>query len=376
MSYFFFSELSFFLKTVSVLIGAFDVILINIYLMLQETVDNLYVNSTRATDLHVSFDISFPNVACKLLSLDVVDDIGGVVNDARQAIYKHHLTPTGEKHGDVMRDTLGNTLTSEDHILNDEEEVAASTESAQNKCGNCYGAGRAGECCNTCDDVKRAYKRMGWHVKMHEVEQCKAIAAAETLKEQYAEDGGCQVYGTVELNKASGHFHIVPHNNIRSLKNGRQGGAINLMDLLSFTFDQFNVSHTVNSLSFGNHFPGISSPLDGEVRHVKDTHGMYQYYVKIVPTVYQKYDGTEIESNQYSVTEHMRHLSPGSGRGMPGVYFYYQVSPISAQFVEKRKSLMQFLTSTCAIIGGTFTVMGIIDIMVSNLLGLFNTNTL
>ena len=59
MSYFFFSELSFFLKTVSVLIGAFDVILINIYLMLQETVDNLYVNSTRATDLHVSFDISF-----------------------------------------------------------------------------------------------------------------------------------------------------------------------------------------------------------------------------------------------------------------------------------------------------------------------------
>lgn len=337
--------------------------------------DYLYVNSTRTNDLHVSFDISFPNVACKLLSLDVVDDIGGVVSDAKHTIYKHRLTPTGDKHGAAIQESLGNTITSEDDIL-EGETAEQQVDKPSNKCGNCYGAGRAGECCNTCDDVKKAYRRMGWTVKMHEVEQCQALATAETLKEQYAEDGGCQVYGTVELNKASGHFHIVPHNSIRSLKSGRQGGAINLMELLSFTFDQFNVSHTINSLSFGHDFPGISSPLDGEVRHVKDTHGMYQYYVKIVPTVYEKYDGTEIESNQYSVTEHLRHLSPGSGRGMPGVYFYYQVSPISAQFTETRKPLMQFLTSTCAIIGGTFTVMGIIDVMLTNFLGMFNSNVL
>jgi hypothetical protein len=335
------------------------------------------VNSTRAIDLHVSFDISFPNVACKLLSLDVVDELGGVVKDAKHTIYKHRLTSTGAKHGNAMQDNLGNTLTSEDHILEGEEAAAVvSTTAALNKCGNCYGAGRAGECCKTCDDVKKAYKRKGWTVKMHEVEQCQALATAETLKEQYSEEGGCQVYGFIELNEASGHFHIVPHNNIKSLKTGRQGAVLNLMDLLAFTFDQFNVSHTVNSLSFGHHFPGIASPLDGEVRHVKDTHGMYQYYVKIVPTVYEKFDGTEIESNQYSVTEHMRHLSPGSGRGMPGVYFYYQVSPISAHFVETRKPFMQFLTSTCAIIGGTFTVMGIIDVLVTNALGFFSSNVL
>jgi endoplasmic reticulum-Golgi intermediate compartment protein 3 len=335
------------------------------------------VNSTRTTDLHVSFDISFPNVACKLLSLDVVDDLGGVVKDAKHEIYKHRLNTLGFKHGEAMKEQLGNTLTSEEHILGEGGgEGEAPAKPAANKCGNCYGAGRAGECCNTCDDVKKAYKRLGWTVKMHEVEQCQALASAETLKEQYSEDGGCQVYGTVELNKASGHFHIVPHNNIRNLKTGRQGGVVNLMDLLSFTFDQFNISHTVNSLSFGHHFPGIASPLDGEERHVKDTHGMYQYYVKIVPTTYEKIDGSEIESNQYSVTEHLRHLSPGSGRGMPGVYFYYQVSPISAQFVETRKPFMRFLTSTCAIIGGTFTVMGIIDVLLSNFLGLFSSNVL
>lgn len=341
----------------------------------QETVDNLYVNSTRTNDLHVSFDISFPNVACKLLSLDVVDDLGTVVKDAKHEIYKHRLDEQGFKHGVAVKEELGNTLTSEDHIL-EGEATHPEVKSPANKCGNCYGAGRAGECCNTCDDVKKAYKRQGWTVKMHEVDQCQAIASAETLKEQYSEQGGCQVYGTVELNKASGHFHIVPHNNIRDLKTGRPGGAINLMDLLSFTFDQFNISHTVNSLSFGHHFPGISSPLDGEERHVKDTHGMYQYYVKVVPTLYQRVDGSEIESNQYSVTEHLRHLSPGSGRGLPGVYFYYQVSPISAQFVETRKPFMQFLTSTCAIIGGTFTVMGIIDVLLSKFLAIFSSNVL
>jgi len=316
-----------------------------------------------------------------LLSLDVVDDLGGVVKDAKHEIYKHRLNNLGVRHGPAMRDTLGNTLTSEDHILEHKEGDAVPVEEDDDHddddtCGNCYGAGKAGECCQTCDDVKRAYKRLGWTVKLHEVKQCQALASAETLKEQYAEDGGCQVYGGVELNKASGHFHIVPHNNIRNLKSGRQGGVINLMDLLSFTFDQFNISHTVNSLSFGNHFPGIASPLDGEQRHVKDTHGMYQYYVKIVPTTYERVDGSEIESNQYSVTEHLRHLSPGSGRGMPGVYFYYQVSPISAQFVETRKPFMQFLTSTCAIIGGTFTVMGIIDVVVSNVVSLFSSNVL
>ena len=47
----------------------------------------------------------------------------------------------------------------------------------------------------------------------------------------------------------------------------------------------------------------------------------------MVPTRYKAlYSSTEIQSNQYSVTEHMSHLSPGSGRGLPGVYFYYEVN--------------------------------------------------
>lgn len=38
--------------------------------------DHLYVNTTRGKPLEVVFDISFPTVACKLLSIDAVDETG------------------------------------------------------------------------------------------------------------------------------------------------------------------------------------------------------------------------------------------------------------------------------------------------------------
>lgn len=96
-----------------------------------------------------------------------------------------------------------------------------------------------------------------------------------------------KVWGRLELNKGSGQFHIAPHKNFHKLAAGTNSnsntlGFFNLLDLIAFTFDQFNISHTINSLSFGENFPGIKSPLDGETRTVEDTHGMYQYYIKVL----------------------------------------------------------------------------------------------
>lgn len=156
-------------------------------------------------------------------------------------------------------------------------------------------------------------------------------------------------------------------------------GIFNLMDLISFTFDQFNITHTINSLSFGDNFPGIKSPLDGQSRTVSDTHGMYQYYLKVVPTKYKSKNTKigEIVSNQYAVTEHMSHLSPGSGRGLPGLYFHYEVSPIQAVFEEKRGGGFGFMVSACAIVGGLFTVMGLVDRLVGYLItSVFSRNRL
>lgn len=48
-------------------------------------------------------------------------------------------------------------------------------------------------------------------------------------------------------------------------------------------------------------------------------------------------------------------------KGLPGMFVYYELSPIMVKMEEQYRSTMHFLTSVCAIVGGLFTVAGIID---------------
>lgn len=44
-----------------------------------------------------------------------------------------------------------------------------------------------------------------------------------------------------------------------------------------------------------------------------------------------------------------------------GVFFMYDLSPMMVQMTEHRRSLTHFLTGVCAIVGGVFTVAGMLD---------------
>ena len=55
----------------------------------------------------------------------------------------------------------------------------------------------------------------------------------------------------------------------------------------------------------------------------------------------------------------------GSGRGLPGVYFYYELSTIHSRVVETRPGIFAFLTSVCAVVGGLYTVLGLVNQVVS-----------
>lgn len=58
----------------------------------------------------------------------------------------------------------------------------------------------APRCCNTCDDVREAYRRRGWAFKNADtIEQCKREGFTQKMQEQKNE--GCQVYGFLEVNK-------------------------------------------------------------------------------------------------------------------------------------------------------------------------------
>ena len=52
------------------------------------------------------------------------------------------------------------------------------------------------------------------------------------------------------------------------------------------------------------------------------------------------------------------------GNVMPAIWFRYDLSPITVKYKERSKPIYHFITTFCAIIGGTFTVAGIIDAMI------------
>jgi endoplasmic reticulum-Golgi intermediate compartment protein 3 len=93
--------------------------------------------------------------------------------------------------------------------------------------------------------------------------------------------------------------------------------------------------------------------------------GMYQYYIKVVRTEYDSdNDGHDVVSNQYSVTEHFRKLSltaTATGAGLPGVYFFYDFASVMMRIEHTSRSWSHFFTTLCAVVGGVFTVMGLLD---------------
>ncbi|KAL4333583.1 hypothetical protein GQ457_07G023460 [Hibiscus cannabinus] len=89
--------------------------------------------------------------------------------------------------------------------------------------------------------------------------------------------------------------------------------------------------------------------------------GLYQYFIKVVPTMYSDVSGHTIQSNQFSVTEHYKGADIGLLDSVTGVFFFYDLSPIKVTFTEQHVSFLHFLTNVCAIVGGVFTVAGIID---------------
>eukprot|EP01118_Nematostelium_gracile_P008063 TRINITY_DN264_c0_g1_i1.p1 TRINITY_DN264_c0_g1~~TRINITY_DN264_c0_g1_i1.p1 ORF type:complete len:305 (-),score=60.00 TRINITY_DN264_c0_g1_i1:3-917(-) len=169
---------------------------------------------------------------------------------------------------------------------------------------------------------------------------------------------GCQIQGTLETFKVRGEFHIAF---------GRKAEAANaLSHIHRFSpaeIKKFNSSHTITRLSFGEDFPGVIQPLDGVTKTVEAGLGRYQYFVQIVPTVYEYASGTILKTNQYSITENTHFAFPeltGSFK-QPGIFFRYEISPYTVNYKETHKSLAHLITSISAIIGGIFVVSGFIS---------------
>ncbi|KAK2984664.1 hypothetical protein RJ640_006647 [Escallonia rubra] len=281
------------------------------------TETKLVVDTSRGETLRINFDVTFPALPCSILSLDAMDISGEQHLDVKHDIIKKRI----DVHGNVIetrQDGIGSPKF--DRPL---QRHGGRLEHNETYCGSCYGA-----------------------------EACKREGFLQKIKDEEGE--GCNIYGFLEVNKVAGNFHFAPGKSF-------QQSNVHVHDLLAFQKDSFNISHKINRLTFGEYFPGVVNPLDGVHWSQVTPSGMYQYFIKVVPTVYTDVRGHTIQSNQFSVTEHFRTAELGRLQTLPGVFFFYDLSPIKVTFTEEHVSFLHFLTNVCAIVGGVFTVSGILD---------------
>ncbi|XP_076456830.1 endoplasmic reticulum-Golgi intermediate compartment protein 3-like [Babylonia areolata] len=323
----------------------------------QETQQELFVDTSRGQKLRINIDITFSHLPCGYLSIDAMDVSGEQQIDLDTSLFKQRLDATGKEVGDTQETKL-----KEEEGEGEKEKDKVQKEKADtldpNRCESCYGAELDDKmCCNTCEAVRAAYRLKGWALDNPDsIEQCRREGWLQRVKGEKGE--GCRAHGYLQVNKVAGNFHLAPGKSF-------QQHHVHVHDIQAFGGQKFNLSHRINHLSFGNDYPGIVNPLDGAFEAAGEWQMMYQYHVKIVPTTYISLSSEALYTNQFSVTKHSRqNLGDGGEDKLPGVFFVYEVSPMMVKFTEKRRSFMHFLTGICAIVGGVFTVAGLIDSLI------------
>lgn len=327
---------------------------LNAYLT-PEISEELFVDTTRGHKLKINLDVVIPMISCDFLSLDAMDSTGEQHLHIEHNIYKRRLTLDGHPIEEPRKEEIQSSTTAK--RLNETVE-SKSKEYVPPACGSCYGANHnETHCCNTCQDVIDAYRDKKWNPNTESFEQCKNERKLEGESAKKAFDEGCNIFGTLEVNRMGGSFHIAP---------GRSFSInhIHVHDVQPFASTRFNTSHRINKLTFGEEFGfGHTNPLDYLEVTAHETALCYQYFLKIVPTMFVPKSGSPIlHTNQFSVTTHQKNAAAISGESsMPGVFFSYELSPLMVKYTEKENSFSHFLVNVCGIIGGIFTVAGLVD---------------
>lgn len=182
---------------------------------------------------------------------------------------------------------------------------------------------------------------------------------AQKLRAVHGE--GCTMTATLWVNKVAGKIEFHPQ--ALSAQTQQEVG-----DKLSL-----DVSHTVHSLLFREATTpaSISSTVGGKgLQPVRmETAGVTSYHVEVIPTAHGS-QGAPIQPYDYLFTA-ARDFAPRkvvSGDSLPAVRVHYTLSSLVLLQSPVQQSFSYFVAHCCAVIGGVFTVMGMLDSVVERIL--------
>jgi len=181
---------------------------------------------------------------------------------------------------------------------------------------------------------------------------------------RHKNEEGCRVLGFIMVNRVPGNFHLIAR-------------SVNHNLHIAMT----NLSHTVNHLSFGEGhqrptpkmkriFRNVPDsfkqfkPLDGLSYITTQYHKAFHHNMKVVSTYFDM--GGSFSSSPSNTLNTYQFLSQSqvveyNEMNVPEARFSYDISPMSVVVQRKGRKWYDYVTSLCAIIGGTFTTLGLID---------------
>lgn len=189
--------------------------------------------------------------------------------------------------------------------------------------------------------------------------------AGQTVQAASAQGEGCLLTGSVRISRVPGNLRISAQSKDHS-----------------FNTRVMNVSHHVDKLIFSSmretsRMKGVM-PLEQRSGLLASSYGMHQelatlkHYLKVVPFQYVFLDGERQHTYLYKANYNEykpRKLEWYEGKAdayvdtdlVPNAAFHYDISPVMVVVQEETQSLSSFVTKICAVIGGIYTVVGLLD---------------
>ncbi len=205
------------------------------------------------------------------------------------------------------------------------------------------------------------HKQWAENMKRHRTR----MNAAQAWDEK--EHPGCQVSGFLRVDRVPGNFHIQARSSAHDI-----------------AAHMTNVSHEIHHLSIGDpmardrilkdnngeypkSFAKSLAPLDGNVYINYNDHEAFHHYLKVVSTHFDDpyTKPVDVVFNQNKVAYQILSSSQLSFYRtdiVPEAKFFYDPSPIAVFHTKgSKKHWYDYITSLMAIIGGTFTVLGMLE---------------